>query len=749
MSLVVDSWAEWVIRGLALSSVLLLIAWAIHALMGRRLSARVAHLLALLPLLPLVLPRWTTFEAPPIRDQTLQTIAERTGFAQPTEAERDRALVGSHVPQYVSGAAPKEFTEIAPELLAEKRTLFTGLELLFFVWALGVLTLGAGFVRNLRRTHAVVQQARPLPSDQARRIHRLVPATRRVRLLESEALASPAAWGLRDRCIVLPMGLMKELHATQLAWVLRHELAHHARRDLQISFLQRMVQIVWWFHPALWWWSSRIELTRECACDEQATHGLDGNRRPAATALLAVAERPRLQPHAAMALHSSSNPVNTMKTRLTRLLQPRPSRLAGVATASLCLLLAGGSLLLSQSAWATVLQEPVEVEPPAEIVEEVPEVVEIIEEVEPEEIVEEVEDPNGIADQIWQEEPPAPHGFRFGEAPPGFAAQAWLLNQQRDDGSWATGTKTDAPSGEYTTIGNTALVLLALERRHPALPEERWEHAVRRGLAALGKSFDEESGRFASPGQSYRSMHDHLMATYATLRLRQFASGDGWDRIRSGALAAIEEARNPYMGWRFSFQPEGDNDSFTTSLALRTLAEGAQARNSRLATQTLEGGLSFLKSMTDPDSGRVGYQKAGGEDPRFRLKYDDYPTKYTELCTAVATLARAANGLDPLDDPTALRSLTLIAAKPPVWNMTHGSVDYYYWMFGAEAMNLVGGRLAERWHHSLRQALRELQSPAGSWPAVDAWATAGADIHSTACALLAWQAASPQSSGGR
>lgn len=746
MSAFIDAWWEWALRGVVLSSLLLGIAWLLHAALGRRLSARAAHALAWLPLIPLLLPRWTTWEGPAIQDRTWQSLATRAGFATPN-ANTSFAPAGATVsdtPAHISQEAAATHTEIAPELLTRRGEELSAASWWFALWGLGVAWASFGLLRNLRRTDAVVRAARPLSSQQVRALNRLVPASRGVRLLHSDQLASPAAWGCWDRRVVLPTGLLDQLESTELAWILRHELAHHARYDLIWSFLQRLVQIVWWFHPALWWWNQRIELTRECACDERAAQSLGRDRRPAANALLAVAvaERPHRTPHVALALHSSTDPVRTMQTRLTRLLQPRSSRLAGFATTTLCGLLAGATLLLSQSAWSLAPQEPVEVEPPVEIEEVVEEPIEI------EEIFEE-EEPNRIVDQVWEEEPPAPNGFRFGEAPVGFRAQAWLLNQQSQDGSWATGTEVDDASGEYTVVGNTALVLLALRQRHPALPEPRWAAAIGRGMNYLEARFDDESGSFASAGTNFRAMHDHLMATYVAVEMKEHARGSDWDRIRQRAVATIQKARNPYMGWRFSFQPDGDNDSFTTALALRTLAAYAANTNQEVDRSDRDGALHFLQSVTDPNSGRVGYQKKGGDDPRFVSKVDDYPTKYTELCTAVASLARHDAQVDLFDDELALRSLTLIAAKPPVWNMTNGSVDYYYWMYGAQAMQLVGGRIADRWHAMLRQALIEHQNTNGSWPAVDAWATAGADIHATACALVAWQASQPQPAGGR
>ena len=58
--------------------------------------------------------------------------------------------------------------------------------------------------------------------------------------------------GLIRPHVLLPVGLAEELSPPQLRWVLLHELAHVRRGDLWVLLLQRVVQAVYFFNPAVW-----------------------------------------------------------------------------------------------------------------------------------------------------------------------------------------------------------------------------------------------------------------------------------------------------------------------------------------------------------------------------------------------------------------------------------------------------------------------------------------------------------------
>ena len=50
--------------------------------------------------------------------------------------------------------------------------------------------------------------------------------------------------------------------------ILTHELAHLRRYDHLVNLLQRVVEALLFFHPAVWYVSRRISIERENCCDD-------------------------------------------------------------------------------------------------------------------------------------------------------------------------------------------------------------------------------------------------------------------------------------------------------------------------------------------------------------------------------------------------------------------------------------------------------------------------------------------------
>jgi beta-lactamase regulating signal transducer with metallopeptidase domain/tetratricopeptide (TPR) repeat protein len=56
--------------------------------------------------------------------------------------------------------------------------------------------------------------------------------------------------------------------------ILAHELAHVHRGDAFAGLLQMIAQLVWWFHPLVWWANRETCRRREQCCDEEAVTGI-------------------------------------------------------------------------------------------------------------------------------------------------------------------------------------------------------------------------------------------------------------------------------------------------------------------------------------------------------------------------------------------------------------------------------------------------------------------------------------------
>src|SRR5262249_5541568 len=65
-----------------------------------------------------------------------------------------------------------------------------------------------------------------------------------------------------------PAGIGDKLSDEQLEAIFAHELCHVRRRDNLAAALHSAVEVLFWFHPLVWWLGARLVDDRERACDE-------------------------------------------------------------------------------------------------------------------------------------------------------------------------------------------------------------------------------------------------------------------------------------------------------------------------------------------------------------------------------------------------------------------------------------------------------------------------------------------------
>ena len=123
-----------------------------------------------------------------------------------------------------------------------------------------------------------------------------------VHLFESVRVSTPVVIGFIRPVVLLPVGLATGLSVKQIEAILAHELAHVKRYDYLVNLLQSLVEVVYFFHPALWWVSSRVRIEREHCCDDVAIE-VCGDKVAFARALAEV-EAFRQSPALAMAFAS-------------------------------------------------------------------------------------------------------------------------------------------------------------------------------------------------------------------------------------------------------------------------------------------------------------------------------------------------------------------------------------------------------------------------------------------------------------
>ena len=119
-----------------------------------------------------------------------------------------------------------------------------------------------------------------------------------MRWYASATVPGPVTYGWRRPSILLPERVL-ELPSKLREAIACHELIHVRRGDWLLVLAEALVRSLLWFHPAIWFVLSRIQLAREQVVDREAV-GLLQNRESYLDALVAVAGH-RLYPDLAPA----------------------------------------------------------------------------------------------------------------------------------------------------------------------------------------------------------------------------------------------------------------------------------------------------------------------------------------------------------------------------------------------------------------------------------------------------------------
>jgi TonB family protein len=124
------------------------------------------------------------------------------------------------------------------------------------------------YVKQLTQTNAIPakQVLQKRFTELANNMH----LWRMPQLLISAKAEIPMAVGWLKPVILLPINMISGLTNAQLEMLLLHELAHIKRHDYLINFLQTLIEILLFFHPAIRWVSTQMRNEREFCSDDIA-----------------------------------------------------------------------------------------------------------------------------------------------------------------------------------------------------------------------------------------------------------------------------------------------------------------------------------------------------------------------------------------------------------------------------------------------------------------------------------------------
>ncbi|PXX47186.1 M56 family metallopeptidase [Undibacterium pigrum] len=178
----------------------------------------------------------------------------------------------------------------------------------------GLLWIG-GFTESNRC------EAHPLWQAHVNRMAEQFHIQGKVLLRVVDDLRSPMVVGVFHPMVLMPAAMLTGMPIDLLKMLLAHEMAHIKRHDYLLNLIQTFIEIVLFYHPAVWWMSKQIRNSREEIADDLAAR-VTGEPRRLALALSELANFQFSTPQLAQAAHGGN-----LMSRIKRLVKPEASNL--------------------------------------------------------------------------------------------------------------------------------------------------------------------------------------------------------------------------------------------------------------------------------------------------------------------------------------------------------------------------------------------------------------------------------------
>ncbi|PKB25745.1 beta-lactamase regulating signal transducer with metallopeptidase domain [Novosphingobium kunmingense] len=231
----------WLVDTLFVTGALIGLVLLIRGPVARHFGPALAYALWLLPLLRLIVPPLTVQTRPPLQYEPVLLMSAEA-VAEP-----------------VAAPAFDPWPWLAAIWLAGAG--------LFLAWRLG------GYALMRRRTLRGAS---------------LVERRGGIRIVETDAIAVPVAFGVIDKVVALPRGFAASCDARSRDLAIAHELEHHAGRDIAVNFAMQPLLALHWFNPLAWAGWRALRRDQEAACDARVLAGRDAATRAAYARLIAA-----------------------------------------------------------------------------------------------------------------------------------------------------------------------------------------------------------------------------------------------------------------------------------------------------------------------------------------------------------------------------------------------------------------------------------------------------------------------------
>ena len=142
------------------------------------------------------------------------------------------------------------------------------------VWMVGAILFSLKYVLSLGDIKYIRSTATDVLDPKIQKILATTKANigikKAVLFVASAKINVPMVLGHFKPIILFPVGMLTMLTIQEIEAIIAHELFHIKRNDYIVNMALTIIEIGYFFHPAMWWISANIKAERENCCDDAA-----------------------------------------------------------------------------------------------------------------------------------------------------------------------------------------------------------------------------------------------------------------------------------------------------------------------------------------------------------------------------------------------------------------------------------------------------------------------------------------------
>lgn len=143
--------------------------------------------------------------------------------------------------------------------------------LLYAIWITGILVMTVFLIKSKLYLNKIKKSSLILQNKDVTKLYKEclqeMGIKRNIPVYSTAFLKSPVITGLFQPKIYLPIHLISDYNATDMRYMLLHELQHYKHKDLFANYIINITSVLYWFNPLVWYALGIMKNDREIACD--------------------------------------------------------------------------------------------------------------------------------------------------------------------------------------------------------------------------------------------------------------------------------------------------------------------------------------------------------------------------------------------------------------------------------------------------------------------------------------------------